>query len=214
MINTQKCHEIRSISEDGVLQCYAEDGSQSAPVSPASDWQVREFDKTFDFAWGSEEHQAFLHYLCYGGGFERIAKQILDSAAFAIQLHQTIDSLSSPVYDPGSTSAAMPKYGANPVMLTMSVWEARGFSLADWHFKNATFYTTSSNLMVGSGGQRIQRVGNIGFDGGGMRSFYFGDYAYHSNGSASIATSSTSSYNNRGENCLKITENIVRCFGG
>ena len=49
VINTQKCYEIRSISEDGVLQCYAEDGSQSAQVSPASEWQVTEFDKSFDF---------------------------------------------------------------------------------------------------------------------------------------------------------------------
>lgn len=213
VINTEKCYEIGSISDEGVLDCYAEDGSQSAQVSPATEWQVKKFDESFDYEWGSDEHQAFLHYLYYEGGLERLASDIANSVVFAIQLHQTIDSLGSSAYDPNSSSSMMPSYGSNPAMKGMSVWDARGFSLADWHFNNATFFNFGGNQTIGRNGQNIQRIGNFGFHSNGLRSYYFGGHTYHSNGSTSISTSSISSYNNGGQNCIKPTDNIVRCFG-
>lgn len=212
VINTIKCHEVRNIGEDGDLECYAADGSKSAPVSPQGEWLMEQFDKYHDYEWGSEEHQAFLYEFHYLGGKERLANSMLQTVQATASLVQTTQQImNSTNYNAATSSSSMPVYGANPALNGMNVWEAREFSMADWHFNNLTYFTLDNGLSYGQGGILSQRTGMITQQSNGIYSYQFGDSTYHSNGAVTRQVTDNISFTNNGTICTQITGSITRC---
>lgn len=211
VISTYKCAEVRSIDDEGVLDCYAEDGTKSMPVSPGSQWQMETFKKHFDYEWGSEEHQAYLYDFYYLGGKERLANSILNSINTTVYMYKTSKNLmKSDEYITGSSKSGIPLYGSSHALSGMSIWDAREYSMADWHFNNATYFHLNSGVTYGQGGIYSQRVGNITFHKNGIKSYQFGDTIYHSNHTTTQRITENITYTSDGTHCTKIG-NMTRC---
>lgn len=208
VVNTYKCAEIRRINDKGALECYAADGSKSAKVSPEGDFQRQLFDKYIDYEWGSEEHHAFLYDFYYQGGKERLANSLAQTTIAIVEIHQAMNSSS---YNQGTSTGGVPLYGTNPALNGMTVWGAREFSLADWHFNNISYFNLGNGRTYTQGGISSQTIGNLTFHSNGVKSYHFGDSIYHSNGTTSISVSDSLTYTNDGTHCLSVTSNIVQC---
>ncbi|MEH6589159.1 MAG: hypothetical protein V7746_02820 [Halioglobus sp.] len=207
-INTYKCSEVRNINDKGVLDCYAEDGSRSAQVTPESQFQIKMFNSYFDYDWGSEEHHAFLYNFYYLGGKEQIVNNATQSANAIFQITQLMNSST---YDAGRPAVGAPYYGTNPALSGMSVLGAREFTRADWHFNNIDYFSVTNGLTYSNGGISSVRIGNVTRHSNGIRSFHSGDSIYHSNGTATIKVTDRINYTNDGTHCIKLTSSITRC---
>ncbi|MEZ5554519.1 hypothetical protein [Haliea sp.] len=209
LINTYRCAEVRSINDEGVLECYAGDGSLSAQVTPASQFQLNMFEKYVDYEWGSEEHQAFLYDFHYLGGKERLANGIVQP--FFTVFEVTKQVMDATKYSSESSATTGPIYGKDPVLEGMSAWEARQFSLASWHFSNSNYFSFGNGLTYDTGGSLSKKIGGITHHSNGLKSYHFGDSTYHSNRTTSVRIGDNMSYTSDGTICTSLTSNITRC---
>ena len=141
LINHTKCAEILSISDDGELDCYAPNGSQSAPVTPAFDSQVDITEENWGY-WGSPAHQAFLFDYFNMGGMERnaeaIAQQLIGTYQITKSITDTLDA--SKKMDQDSAKMELEGVGAW-VKGGQSAWEAHSARKIQWHLDNAQYFT-------------------------------------------------------------------------
>lgn len=140
LINSIKCAEIRSISGDGELDCYASDGTQSAPVTPAFNLQISMVEENWGY-WGSPAHQAFLLEYFHMGGMER------NAAAIGQQLMGTYQATKSTI-DSLEASKQMSEDSAKMKLEGIGAWSAGGQSAYEihrtrriqWHLDNASYF--------------------------------------------------------------------------
>lgn len=210
LINTFKCSEIRAINLAGVLECYATDGTKSVPISPASTFQMGLFEDQFEFEWGSEEHQAFLYEFHYLGGKERLASSLIGAVRAVMSTIDVIDAMNSTYYESNELVTILPQYRNTEALIGMSAWDLRGFSIADWHLNNSTFFQINDRITFNQGGINSQRIGDIEFHSNGVRSYYFGDSIYSSNGATTRRIGDTFTASSDGTVCTIIME-ITRC---
>ncbi len=208
LINTDKCAEVRNIDERGVIDCYSEDGLKSTPVTPLGDFRLSIFKKHAEFEWASEEHQAFLYYMHYQGGLERLASNLVNTVAF---VHSTANFMKEAKYSTYNSSAGFPKFGAFPELNSMSMWDAREFSIANWQLHNSSFYhNQGSGVTLNQAGIYSKKIGNLTFYNNGTRSYQIGNSTYNTNGTRTYQATDRVSYSTDGTNCLTIG-NIIRC---
>lgn len=209
LINTFKCADIRTIDEQGVLECYAADGTKSLPVSPAGAFQLSAFEDQFEFAWGSEAHQAWLYEFHYLGGKERLARQII--GAFT-QIQNTIDIMNTTFYTANDMQVQFPQYAAPQrfeAFKGFPVKDIREYSIADWHLNNYTYFQTG-NIAYDGDEVIAQRIGRLTFHSNGLRSYDLGSTTYTSNGVSTIQINDATTYSNDGTICAAIG-NMTRC---
>lgn len=77
-INMEKCAEIRSVDENGDLNCYDYAGNKSARISPVSEFRVSVLKDKMGMEWATPEHQIFLFNFYHRGGVERSVAAIRD----------------------------------------------------------------------------------------------------------------------------------------
>lgn len=206
LINTQKCADVTRISPDGVIDCRAADRTKSASISPAGDLRMSLFNKYNKFAWGSEEHQAFLYDFHYLGGKERVAKNLVGSVAFIYSATNAMKSTKYGSIAPG----AGPDYGSALELNKFSVWEVREYSLANWSLQNSNLYNFENGMLVSKNGIAGVKTGNITHYKNGVNEYSSGAHSYFSDDLRSMQiTDSITAFSN-GQFCTDIGP-IKRC---
>lgn len=207
LINTYKCAEARNIDEDGVIDCYAADGSRSASVAPAGDLKLSMFKKYVKFAWASEEHQAYLYNFHYQGGKERIAANLVNSAAL---VYSAVNFMKEAKYSTYNSGDSHPKFGTAPELNGMSIWDAREYSIANWNLHNANLYSLGSGITFNQNGIYSRKIGNLTFHNDGTRSYQTGNSTYNTSGKLTNQITDSISYSTNGMMCMDIGS-ITRC---
>lgn len=207
LVSIYKCAEARNINEDGVIDCYAADGSRSASVAPVGDLQLSMFKKYVKFAWASEEHQAYLYNIHYQGGKERIAANLVNSAAL---VYSTVNLMKEAKYSTYNSGGDYPKFGSNPELNNMSMWDAREYSIANWKLHNANLYKLGGGITSNHSGIYSKKIGDLTFYSDGTRSYQTGNSIYNTGGKLTKQITDSISYSTNGVMCMDIG-NITRC---
>ena len=141
LINSMKCAEIRSISDDGELDCYASDGTQSAPATPAFDSQVDMSEEIWG-PWGSPAHQAHLLEYFHMGGMERNADAIAQQLIGTYQVTKSITDSLEASEQMSEDSAKMKLEGIGAwVEGGQSAYEIHRTRKIQWHLDNGRYFT-------------------------------------------------------------------------
>jgi hypothetical protein len=141
LINTIKCAEVRGVSEEGVLDCYAIDGTQSAPVVPANALQVSLTESRSGLEWASPEHQAWLFNYFHGGGQERALANMQAGLAHIRSTLDLIDTIeAAEQMEQDEIKLNMEGFKAS---LTggMSARQAHRALMVQWHLNNSRYFT-------------------------------------------------------------------------
>lgn len=207
LISPYKCAKAKSIDEKGIIECYAADDSKSASVPPIGNFQRRMFEKHLPYAWASNEHQAALYHFHYQGGKEQAAANVVSALTAA---HTAVEALDSVSYAAHKSAHPTHSFGNFQELDSMSVWEAKEFSIANWHLQNSTIYNLGDNYDFSSQGFESRRLGNLSLHKGGSASYHTGNTTYHTGGMLTHQVTDSISRSSNGKHCIKISI-VTRC---
>lgn len=138
-INMFKCAEIRSVSEDGVLECYSATGDVSATQPPISDFDKNIIESYLNVKFGSEEHNKYLFNYYYKGGKEEnqrkasVAMNNLKSANNTIDMLKESEKIEHQAFKKSVSNIGVYFKGSSDI-------QEHRQDMIRWHLRNAVYF--------------------------------------------------------------------------
>jgi hypothetical protein len=148
-INTYKCAKIKSIGDDGALDCYDPDDRKSASITPVSDWRRKLAEQHVGDTWASPKHQAFLYFMFHQGGGERAlanamngVMQVRDTYSATKGILDSVDKSK----EMDSKAAQLKLEGGGAYMRGGTpAWQAHNSKVIGWHLENSRYFLDQAN---------------------------------------------------------------------
>lgn len=149
LINTVKCAQIKSIGENGALDCYDSEGRQSASITPFANWRRNFIKEKMGMEWASPEHQDYLYYMIHGGGNQKVVGEFVNSMQQVRASYASVKNLNDSISKSREISSQEAQMKIKGVAAYMSggmpAWLAHQSNVIQWRLDNSRYFLNQMN---------------------------------------------------------------------